>query len=130
MENPFYQKPQKSMRQPRAKIHAEIQATVRYRALSREEEIRLQTSIGDISEKGALFITPKEAIPLETEVRATFRLPGHENDMPTEIVGKTRRTKYLQDGRCETGVEFTEVSEISLRSIRSFVSRQELGETI
>ena len=129
VESPFYQKPQKSLREVRTHIHAEIQATVRYRVPSKEEEILVQVFITDISEKGALFITPKEAIPLEAEVRATFPLPGLAHELPLSIVGKARRTKHLEGGKCGTGIEFTEVSGSGLKALRSFIALQQLDET-
>jgi c-di-GMP-binding flagellar brake protein YcgR len=129
VENPFYQKPQRGMREPRANIRTEIQAVIRYNAPSGGKEIQAQAFIADISEKGILLSTPKEVIPLETEVRATFHLPGLGNETPINIAGRVVRTKSLEGGRCGTGIEFKEVSETNLKSIRSFIALNQLGET-
>ena len=129
MENPFYQKPEKNEREPRTNIHVEIQTTAWYRPPDGKEEVSIRACIADISEKGARFITSREEIPVDAEIRATFQLPGLENALPVTSLGKANRTKHLEGGKWGTGVEFTEVSETSRRLIRSFVSLRQLGET-
>lgn len=129
MENPFYQKPKKDVREPRTNIREEIRATVRYRGPSKEVEIQVQALVANISEKGAFFSTSRESIPPDTEVCVTFRLPGLGNEIPLSIVGKTRRTQRLEGEAWGTGIEFTEVSESNLKAIRNLISQQQLGET-
>ncbi len=116
------------MREARVSIREEFSAKVMYRASATGEEIRTQAVIMDISEKGVLFCVAGDGIPEETEVRAAFHLPGLGNETLIQIVGKTKRAKFLEGGRCGIGVEFTEISRENLKSIRSFIANHQLGE--
>ncbi len=130
MENPFYQKPQKNLRESRSSVHAEIPITVVYCCPSAKEEIRVHGRVADISEKGILFVSLEQGIPPGAEVRATFQLPCLDIDPPIKFMGKALRSKSIEGNQYATGVEFKEISTTNLRSIRSFVSLQQLGETL
>lgn len=128
MPDPFSPKPKPEGREPRTHLTEEIQTIAEYSSPS--ESSKVQVGIADISAKGVLFITSHEPIPLGAEVRATFQLPGLENTLPIQMVGKVVRTKHLPEGKCAAGIEFTEISEDGRRSIRSFCALRQLGEEL
>jgi len=126
-DSPFFQKPQKGdRREERKNVRTEIQITVRYSCPPEKTETSVTAWVSNISEKGALFLTRKEGLPIGAEIHAVVQLRGQGNERPITVAGHVKSSKYLQDDRYGSGVEFFDVSEETHRKIRNFIMREEL----
>ena len=105
----------------RKSVRVDIYAVTRYFCPLRDREVGVQTRISNISEGGALLVTFMEGVPVETPVKMTFIMPGHEKMLIT-VEGKARHTGLFEKDLYRSGIEFSKIKKKDLQAIREYVA--------
>lgn len=111
----------KRFQERRRFARANIYAITRYFCPIRDMEVGVQTRISDISEGGALLVTFMEGVPVGSEVRMSFVMPG-ETNLLVAVQGVTRHTGIIDKDLFRSGVEFFKIKKKDLLAIREYVA--------
>lgn len=102
-------------------IRVSIYAITRYFCLLRGREVEVQTRISDISEGGAQIVNFMEGIPTGTPVKMSFVTPGDQG-LLVSVEGIARHTGALDQDLFRTGIEFRNIKEKDLLTIRRYIA--------
>ena len=107
----------------RRHARVDIFAVTRYYCALRKQEVGVQTRIADLSEGGALLLTFEEGVPLGMHVLLSFHIPDPESVL-VSVEGMIRHTNLLERDLYRSGLEFLNVKENDLRTIRKYISQK------